>query len=80
MSALRLEERISAGEIPKWSATIWIISSGVTSFLASGEIRSFKVSSANSTVIGLWESVAKAERLVSAPSSSRILDLIWVAT
>ena len=64
----------------KCSATISIISSGVISLLESGEIKSFNASSANSTVIGLDESFAKAESFVKAPSSSLILDLIWVAT
>ena len=56
-----------------------IITSGVNSLTASGDIRSFKVSSANSTVIGEVESFANADILVRAPSSSLILDLIFLA-
>ena len=80
ISAERFCERISSDLILKCSATISIISSGVISLLESGEIKSFNASSANSTVIGLDESFAKAESFVKAPSSSLILDLIWVAT
>ena len=53
-----------------------IINSGVISLLVSGEIKSFNVSSANSTVIGVVESFANADNFVKAPSSSRMLDLI----
>ena len=56
-----------------------MMTSGVSSLTASGDIRSLRVSSANSTVIGDVESFAKAEILVRAPSSSRILDLIFLA-
>ena len=80
MSAVRLDDKRSSYLTLKWSATVWIISSGVISFFASGEIRSFNVYSANSTVIGVCESLENAESLVNAPSSSLILDLIWVAT
>lgn len=47
MFALRFEEIISSYFTLKWSATVWMISSGVISFLASGDIRSLSVCSAS---------------------------------
>ena len=80
MFALRLDDIMSSYLTLKWSATVCIISSGVISFLESGDIRSFNVCSANSTVIGVCDSFENADNFVSAPSSSLILDFIWVAT
>ena len=58
------------------SATIEMIREGVISFFSSGETISFNASSASFTVISLFSRLLSATSLFSAPSSSRILDLI----
>ena len=72
-------EEISRGVMPKWSDTTWIISYGVISLEAPGEIRSFKASSASSIVISFLSNLERATIFVRAPSNSLILDLMLVA-
>ena len=72
-------EEISSGVMPKWSATTWIINSGVTSFVSFGEIRSLRASSASSIVISCLFNLERATIFVRAPSSSRMFDLTLVA-
>ena len=79
ISWLLILEAMSAGEMWKCSATVLIISSGVISRFASGEIISFKTSFAKFKSIGVFETLEKATIFVNAPSSSRMFDLILFA-
>ena len=78
-SLLRFWPMRSRGVMPKCSETTLIISCGVTSRAAFGEIRSFNASSASSRLISLLFSLLEATIFVRAPSSSRMLDFTLVA-
>ena len=78
-SAVLFLETMSSGFTPKCSETTLIISSGVISFCLSGEMMSFKASSASSKEGFTLFNLEKAIILLKAPSSSRMLDLMLVA-
>ena len=79
ISLLRLCDVMSAGVIPKWSETVLMMSSGVTSLVSLGKMMSRRASSASAMLRSLCVNFANAVSLVSEPSSSRILDFMLLA-